>query len=603
MATLAPLAGSGYGNPFIDALVWGGLKWSGTIKVYFGNAADFNSTDPLIANHRQELGVDGWAAEEWTNAEKEAFDYAMSVFSSVCNVTFEKANSVTEADIVWWKGDMETAAYHESPRQGQAWGFFNSHYPTWNLRSFGADGLHTILSALGVALGLVPPSYSEQDPTGGTPFPPAGILFTWDQGIWTVMTSGDTGMEGGFHDETFGAQGALGAFDIAALQAIYGAKANNTGNDVYALPLTQGPGTGWKAIWDTGGIDTITAAGSPMRVSIDLREATMQVNDTAAGGYYSAKIDISGGFTIAKGVVIENAIGGNSGDLLQGNAANNGLWGGEGRDTLYGENGNDSLHGEGNQDTIYGGSGNDLIRGGLDDDIVYAGADHDKVYGDDGSDHMYGGSGNDSIYGGAGNDLLNGEAGTNYLNGGSGRDTLIGGTGTDKLYGGSDNDTLRGSNGNDTLYGDSETDYLDAGNGNDKIYGGTGSDFLVGGAGNDTLWGGAHMDRYYGGSGSDRFVLDTRPTRSTIPDYFDDFNPRYDTICLSKSAFKMKAGKLKKSAFVIGSKAKDKDDRIVVDTKKKIIYWDPDGAGGTSQYAIAKLDKAKGITYRDFEVI
>jgi len=604
MATLKELAGHGYGNQFIDALVWGGWKWDGPIKVYFGNAADFASNDPLIANHRQELGLDGWQAETWTDGEKASFAYAMSVFESVCGVSFQMANSAAEANIVWWRGDLGNAGgFHESPRPGQTWGFFNPNYPTWGHRSFGGDGLHTILNALGLGLGLVHTAYSEQDPTGGTAFPAPSTLFTWDQGIWTVMTSGDTGLEGGAHNETFGAQGALGAFDIAALQAIYGTKAHRTGNDVYALPMNHDPGTGWMAIWDTGGIDTITGAGSPLRVSIDLRTATLQVNDTKAGGYYSARIDISGGFTIAKGVVIENAIGGNSGDLLQGNSAANSLRGGEGRDTLYGEDGHDSLFGDGNQDTLYGGKGDDRIWGGGDDDIVRAGEGNDIVRGGDGLDYIYAAQGNDTVYGEDSFDFLDGEAGNDYLSGGSGRDTVIGGAGTDRLYGGSDNDTLRGGDSNDTLYGDSETDYLDGGTGNDKVYGGTGSDFLVGGSGSDTLSGGAHMDRYYGGSGSDWFVLDTRPTRSTIPDSFEDFNPRYDTIRLVGSAFKMKAGKLSQSAFATGSGAKDSSDRIIVDPNKKLLYWDPDGRGGVSHYVIAKLNTAKGITYSDFDII
>ncbi len=54
----------------------------------------------------------------------------------------------------------------------------------------------------------------------------------------------------------------FGAFDIAALQKIYGANMTAaTGNDVYTLPMGNfgyeisgsDTGTGWTCIWDTGG--------------------------------------------------------------------------------------------------------------------------------------------------------------------------------------------------------------------------------------------------------------------------------------------------------------------------------------------------------------
>jgi serralysin len=52
---------------------------------------------------------------------------------------------------------------------------------------------------------------------------------------------------------------------------------------------------------------------------------------------------ISGGFTIANGVVIENAVGGAGNDKLTGNAAANKLTGGGGQDTLTGREGADTF--------------------------------------------------------------------------------------------------------------------------------------------------------------------------------------------------------------------------------------------------------------------
>jgi serralysin len=134
---------------------------------------------------------------------------------------------------------------------------------------------------------------------------------------------------------------SFGAFDIAALQAIYGANMTTaTGNNVYELPTYNdwdeewgvGRATGWTCIWDAGGNDTITARGAIWSVVIDLRAATLANGDPNAGGFISKHINVAGGFTIAKGAVIENAIGGSGSDYLIGNSAANKLTGGGGKD-------------------------------------------------------------------------------------------------------------------------------------------------------------------------------------------------------------------------------------------------------------------------------
>ena len=53
-----------------------------------------------------------------------------------------------------------------------------------------------------------------------------------------------------------------------------------------------------------------------------------------------------GGFTIAKGSKIENAIGGSGNDLIIGNALANSLTGGSGNDTLTGGEGADVFFAE-----------------------------------------------------------------------------------------------------------------------------------------------------------------------------------------------------------------------------------------------------------------
>ena len=70
-------------------------------------------------------------------------------------------------------------------------------------------------------------------------------------------------------------------------------------------------------------------------MKIDLRAATLADGDPNAGGFLSQQTDVAGGFTIANGVVIENAIGGNGNDTLIGNNAANRLEGGAGDDIYH----------------------------------------------------------------------------------------------------------------------------------------------------------------------------------------------------------------------------------------------------------------------------
>ncbi len=70
---------------------------------------------------------------------------------------------------------------------------------------------------------------------------------------------------------------------------------------------------------------------------------------------------------------IENVIGGSGDDLLIGNDAANGLWGGLGNDVLVGLAGNDLLLGEAGRDLLIGGRDEDQLAGGAGDDLLIGG--------------------------------------------------------------------------------------------------------------------------------------------------------------------------------------------------------------------------------------
>ena len=126
---------------------------------------------------------------------------------------------------------------------------------------------------------------------------------TGDNGLnahpYTVMTYNDVGANGFVPSSSLysGFLETLGAFDIAATQALYGANENaSTGNNTYSLDSSSL--NGWNCIWDNGGKDTISAVGQTDEVTIDLRNATLE-NSLGGGGFISRLGTQNVGYTIA----------------------------------------------------------------------------------------------------------------------------------------------------------------------------------------------------------------------------------------------------------------------------------------------------------------
>ena len=154
----------------------------------------------------------------------------------------------------------------------------------------------------------------------------------------------------------------LTAFDIAALQQRYGIlNPTETGDTTYSLRDFNNEGNWYECIWDTGGTDTIEYTGDTRSAVIDLTAATIDYSPTGGGvlsfvrtlaGETTAQA-IKGGFTIANGVVIENATGGGGNDQLIGNAVANELTGNDGNDDMLGRAGDDTLDGGAGSDAAY----------------------------------------------------------------------------------------------------------------------------------------------------------------------------------------------------------------------------------------------------------
>ena len=453
-------------------------------------------TDEPITVYFAPDGVvrDQKTSEGWSDTERAQFMAALASISAVANVTFVETSDPNadfqlvrdEDEILYESGDTLLGYFFYPYNAAPSVGVFNASGQGWDSNGLqpGGLGYATIIHEALHGLGLehphdgnsILPGLDPNDPN--FPFGDYGD-FDLNQTVYTSV-SYNTGFIGA-PSENYGFGEAMGpmALDIAALQELYGANTTHaSGNDNYELPGSNSAnsGTGWLAIWDTGGEDTISYSGT-RAVTIDLRPATLRY-EVGGGGFISAANGIAGGYTIANGVIIENATGGSGNDTLIGNDVANTLTGNSGSDDLSGKDGDDVLNGGNGRDNLFGGAGNDQLYGGNGNDTARGGT---------GADRINGGANDDTLHGNSGADNIETATGTNTVYGGSGYDTLTGGSSVDTIFGGSGNDVILGGGGNDQLHGGRGDDSINGGNGDDAISGDMGQDILTGGAGADTF--------------------------------------------------------------------------------------------------------------------
>lgn len=523
--------GAPTGNAYIDSLIWG-AKW------------DTNGGAAPVTYQFNGAGV------AFTNAEKAAFVAVLNNFAAVANITFQEWDGVTGTpNIRWTLTNSPINPTHEVPDDDYTYtdgyvadGLFPVGFTgRASIAIQGTAGFQTIIHELGHGMGLAHPHDGGLDlDSAATQFPGVSLNvpndlgdFDLNQSIWTVMSynMGWTGAPPVFPaanltGNNYGFAGTLMAFDIAALQELYGANMSyKTGDDVYVLPKTNANGVAfWSSIWDAGGVDTISNAGSSIGATINLNDASLDAGTDGANaaGFVSYNNGIRGGFTIANGVEIENAIGGSGADTITGNEFDNVIEGGLGDDVLDGGEGVEEVNG----DTVSYASATSPVTVSL---AITA-------------KQTTGGAGNDTIknfenlIGGKGNDILTGDGNANYIYGGDGNDTIEGGGGADELVGGLGIDTVSYANSVNGVFvdfltfpqgtskvtgekdtagtgqssGDAQGDLLwgfeniTGSGGDDLLYGDTGKNIIKGGGGNDLLGGnGGNGDTLDGGAGKD----------------------------------------------------------------------------------------------------
>jgi serralysin len=315
MAGFRTVSGSGYGSTYIDALVAGGAVWdmsTGPITFDFGLRYDRPGAIQEHGGRGSKIKLDGEAylpstsvggveGAEWIVGDYREIDAvpvlnALASASAVAQISFavdpvfgDSKRNASTADMVVWKtqldywgtsgvwSDADTPQESFEAGQSQSWLYQSVYFgDAWDRSHPGGMGYTMILNRLGKALGLrqahaeFPGINGENDPG---PFGLNQAPFTVMSGNWSFQNSGHP-------NGKWGSMKSFGAFDIAALQAIYGANMTTAkGNNVYELPTYSdwdeewgvGRATGWTCIWDAGGNDTITARGAIKSVVIDLR--------------------------------------------------------------------------------------------------------------------------------------------------------------------------------------------------------------------------------------------------------------------------------------------------------------------------------------------
>ncbi len=179
------------------------------------------------------------------------------------------------------------------------------------------------------------------------------INFTFDTVLdWGEISTGTWLL--GIYDN---ASGDVGTFDSWTLNII-GKPASADDTYIYTDEFAESVAdqAARATLTDSGGIDTLNAAACSAGVLLNLNPGAVCTIDGRS-------------LTLGAATVIENAFGGDGGDVIQGNAAAN---------TLYGMRSNDSISAGAGDDLLCGGAGNDTLDGGSGTDTaLYAGLRRD----------------------------------------------------------------------------------------------------------------------------------------------------------------------------------------------------------------------------------
>lgn len=413
------------GNPLVDSLI-SGVRWASLQVSYsFAEVGAAWSTSPaggymagtepwagfqsLSAPHRDVVRA---AVQDWNNVAALKLAETAESPQQVGDIRFGTSNYLPDNSYAW--------AHYPAPdpRGGDIW--LNGNYSQWIGGQWdkGTYEYFALLHEIGHAIGLKHP---HEDPVA--------MPADHDSRMYTVMSysslPGDDKSAFSYYPTT------PMVLDIAAIQQIYGADTSvHAGDDTYVFDEYS---LYHQTLWDGGGSDTIryvSNAGGTIHLG-EGSASRLGSNVYAFAGNGAAQVIDN--IWIARGSVIENAIGGSGDDTLVGNQVANRLDGGKGADLMSGGAGHDTYLVDGNADKVVeaAGGGSDTIITTVDYRLP-AHVEHLRTYGSAGL----------KLTGNGLENLLSGSRGNDTLSSGGGNDHLDGGAGSDRLYAGSGYNTF-----------------------------------------------------------------------------------------------------------------------------------------------------------------
>nr|WP_245517083.1 calcium-binding protein [Rhizobium leguminosarum] len=163
-----------------------------------------------------------------------------------------------------------------------------------------------------------------------------------------------------------------------------------------------------------------------------------------------------------------------------------------------------------------------------------------------------------------------------------------------------ENLTLTGT-ANLSATGNNTANILTGNDGNNSLNGGKGNDRLVGGLGNDKLIGKAGADVLTGGGGGDTFVFNVKPDNTSVDKIRDFSSAAGDKLMLDHSIFAaLSLSRFSDENFVLGTKAREADDKLIYDQASGILSYDADGSAAGAAIHVADLDNSAALHFKDF---
>jgi choline dehydrogenase-like flavoprotein len=293
--------------------------------------------------------------KSWTDNELFLIRHAFYQYERVTNLKFIKTDD-------WDKADIEIKRKNKHPTNynivGSSYGpsyygaeviiYAGAYKSNNNSDNYPVGGYiggwdyATFIHEIGHAVGLMHPHERVEGSIAME-----GIEFDYQKNIFsknnranafpfTVMSYNDvTSRYTPGWTLNYGYMSSLGPIDIAALQSVYGINVNyNKKDTIYNLPSASGTSIAWESIYDSSGIDTFDAQEATNDVTINLNPSNIGKSD-GSGLNVSNQKNVWGGWTVASGVDIENAIGGAYNDFIYENKLSNIIDGKKGNDTVY----------------------------------------------------------------------------------------------------------------------------------------------------------------------------------------------------------------------------------------------------------------------------